>query len=110
LPCSANPLIPLAKELPAGAQWNRDRDPLAPRTGDSSPENGNLAPDKTTCEPPADCINCHRHGFFENFNCYEGDVEELESRLEAEREANAENEEAEQKDEAAPQSPLPPDA
>ena len=56
-----------------------------------------LAPEKSTCEPPADCINCRRRTFCENFEYYEDDVEELEQRLEAEREANeSEAEEQEQ--------------
>jgi hypothetical protein len=56
-----------------------------------------LAPEKSTCEPPADCISCRRRTFCENFEYYEDDVEELEERLEAEREANeSEAEEQEQ--------------
>ncbi|MGA8741752.1 MAG: hypothetical protein WB561_11265 [Terracidiphilus sp.] len=49
-----------------------------------------MALEKSTCEPPADCINCRRRAFCENFEYYEDDVEELEERLEAEREASEE--------------------
>jgi hypothetical protein len=48
----------------------------------------NLAPEKTTCEPPADCVNCRRRSFCQDFELWEDDVEELEERLELEREAN----------------------
>ena len=61
-----------------------------------------LAPEKVKCEPPADCINCSRRTFCEDFELYEDDVEELEQRLEAEREAMedaGEDTEAEQDDE-----------
>ena len=57
------------------------------------PIDGTLAAEKTTCEPPADCVNCRRRDFCENFDYYEDDVEELEERLEAEREANEEEQE-----------------
>ena len=50
----------------------------------------NLAPEKTTCEPPADCVNCRRRDFCQQFELWEDDVEELEERLELEREANEE--------------------
>ncbi|MGA9585191.1 MAG: hypothetical protein WBQ95_07675 [Terracidiphilus sp.] len=50
---------------------------------------GPLAPEKTTCEPPADCVHCHRRDFCEKFDYYEDDVEELEARLQAEQEAAA---------------------
>jgi hypothetical protein len=63
------------------------------------PIDGTLAPEKTTCEPPADCINCRRQGFCEQFEDWEGDVEELEERLEAEREANEEEEEESENEE-----------
>ena len=46
-----------------------------------------MAPEKSTCEPPADCINCRRQDFCKDFKYYEEDMEELEERLEAEREA-----------------------
>jgi hypothetical protein len=49
-----------------------------------------LAPEKSICEPPADCINCRRQDFCEDFEYYEDDVEELEERLQAEKEANSE--------------------
>jgi hypothetical protein len=56
-----------------------------------------LAAEKSTCEPPADCVNCRRRAFCENFEVWESDVEELEERLDAEREANeSEAEEQEQ--------------
>ena len=48
---------------------------------------GNMAPEKSTCEPPADCINCRRQDFCEKFEYYVDDMEELEERLDAEREA-----------------------
>ncbi len=61
------------------------------------PEGYTLSPEKSQCEPPADCINCRRRTFCENFEYYEDEVEELEERLEAEREANeSEAEEQEQ--------------
>ena len=60
-------------------------------------EGQTLAPEKSTCEPPADCLNCRRRTFCEDFEYYEDDVEELEQRLESEREANeSEAEEQEQ--------------
>jgi hypothetical protein len=46
---------------------------------------GNMAPEKSTCEPSADCINCRRQDFCEDFPYYIDDMEELEERLEAER-------------------------
>jgi hypothetical protein len=56
-----------------------------------------VAPEKATCEPPADCVKCRRRTFCEDFELWESDVEELEERLEAEREANeSEAEEQEQ--------------
>ena len=58
-----------------------------------------LAPEKTTCEPPADCVNCRRRTFCQEFELWETDVEELEERLEAEREADEEEEEEEEEDE-----------
>ncbi|HMG87498.1 MAG TPA: hypothetical protein VK574_17320 [Terracidiphilus sp.] len=45
-----------------------------------------LAPEKSTCEPPADCVNCHRRSFCGNFRFHKRKVKELEERLEAERE------------------------
>ena len=60
-------------------------------------EGQTLAPEKSTCEPPADCLTCRRRTFCEDFEFWESDVEELEQRLEAEREANqSEAEEQEQ--------------
>ena len=58
-----------------------------------------IAPEKTTCEPPADCVSCRRRDFCEDFDFWESDVEELEERLEAEREANEGSEEEEETDE-----------
>lgn len=58
---------------------------------------GNMAPEKSTCEPPADCVNCRRRDFCANFPRYKSKVEELEERLEAEREA-AEEETEKQKE------------
>ncbi len=55
-----------------------------------------LAPEKSTCEPPADCINCARRTFCKDFDYYEDKVEELEERLEAERAASEESDQAEQ--------------
>ncbi|MGA8086061.1 MAG: hypothetical protein WCA10_02070 [Terracidiphilus sp.] len=64
------------------------------------PDGHTLAPEKSTCEPPADCINWRRRDFCQNFEYYEDDVEELEERLEAERQANeSETEEQEQAEE-----------
>ena len=61
-----------------------------------------LAPEKSTCEPPADCVNCRRRTFCEDFEYYEDDVEELEARLQAEHEAveseTEEQEEAKEKE------------
>ncbi len=51
-----------------------------------------LAPEKSTCEPPADCVNCRRRNFCENFRFHKRKVEELEARLQAEQEANQESE------------------
>jgi hypothetical protein len=56
-----------------------------------------LAPEKSTCEPPADCVNCRRRTFCENFEYYEDEVEELEERQEAEREANESEPEEQEK-------------
>jgi hypothetical protein len=56
-----------------------------------------IGPEKSTCEPPADCVNCRRQDFCEDFEYYEEDVEELEARLEAERQA-AESETEAQED------------
>jgi hypothetical protein len=53
-----------------------------------------LAPEKSNCEPPADCINCRRRDFCENFEYYEDEVEEIENRLEAEREATKHEQES----------------
>ena len=60
-----------------------------------------LAPEKSTCEPPADCINCRRHTFCEDFLLYKRKAEKLEERLEAEREANEESDQAEQDNSAS---------
>jgi hypothetical protein len=48
---------------------------------------GILGPEKSACEPPADCINCSRRGFCENFPLHKRKVEELEALLHAEQEA-----------------------
>jgi hypothetical protein len=58
-----------------------------------------LAPEKSTCEPPADCVNCRRRDFCPDFRLYKRKVEELEARIEAEREANEEGSEEEKEDE-----------
>jgi hypothetical protein len=55
-----------------------------------------VAPEKSTCEPPADCVNCRRRTFCENFPLYKRKAERLEARLEAEREANEESDQVEQ--------------
>ncbi len=61
-----------------------------------------LAPEKSICEPPADCVNCRRRNFCPDFGLWESDVEELEERLEAEREANeSETEEQNETEEQA---------
>jgi len=49
-----------------------------------------LAPEKSTCEPPGDCVNCRRRDFCQDFEFWETDVEELEERLAAQREAEEE--------------------
>jgi hypothetical protein len=51
-----------------------------------------LAPEKSTCEPPDDCVNCQRRDFCKDFEFWESDVEELEERLQAEQEARQESE------------------
>jgi len=51
-----------------------------------------LAPEKSTCEPPSDCVNCNRCDFCKDFPFWRNDVEELEDRLEAEREAAEQSE------------------
>jgi hypothetical protein len=45
-----------------------------------------LAPEKSTCEPPADCIGCRRRTFCEDFPLYKRKAEKLEARLQAEQE------------------------
>ncbi len=47
-----------------------------------------LAPEKSTCEPPDDCVLCNRRDFCRDFELWKDDVAEIEDRLEAEREAN----------------------
>ncbi|WP_348262959.1 hypothetical protein P8935_00025 [Telmatobacter sp. DSM 110680] len=64
---------------------------------------GNLAPEKSTCEPPADCVNCRRRDFCANFPLYRSKVEKLEDRLEAEREAAEEEAEEQEEQEEQPQ-------
>jgi hypothetical protein len=49
---------------------------------------GTLAPEKITCEPPADCVHCGRRDFCEDFDDYEDEVEELEACLLAEKDAD----------------------
>ncbi len=56
------------------------------------PEGYTLAPPKFTCEPPADCINCRRRTFCEDFPLYKRKAEKLEARLQAEQEASHESE------------------
>jgi hypothetical protein len=61
------------------------------------PLDGTLAAEKTTCEPPADCINCRRRSFCEDFEIFEDAVEDLEARLQAEQAAaGSETEEQEE--------------
>ena len=48
---------------------------------------GNMAPEKSTCEPPVDCVNCRRRAFCEKFPLYKYKVEQLEDRLHAEQQA-----------------------
>jgi hypothetical protein len=49
-----------------------------------------LAPEESTCEPPVDCVNCNDRDYCKNFGLWKSDVEELEERLEEEREASEE--------------------
>ncbi len=63
------------------------------------PIEGTLAPEKTICEPPADCINCRRRSFCDDFDLYEDDVEKLEERLEAGEEEQEDVEEDSQDEE-----------
>src|SRR5579863_6807759 len=46
-----------------------------------------LAPEKSVCEPPADCLNCRRRDFCEKFEFDEDEVQQLEALLEQEKEA-----------------------
>ncbi|HEY2468558.1 MAG TPA: hypothetical protein VGI45_12075 [Terracidiphilus sp.] len=58
----------------------------------AEPEFGSLiAPEKTTCEPPADCVSCRRRDFCEAFGLYRSKVEDLEECLQAEQQAREEN-------------------
>jgi hypothetical protein len=61
-----------------------------------------LAPENTICEPPVDCINCHQREFCEDFEHHKKDAEELERRLQVEREFSKEGQEddSEQSNEA----------
>lgn len=55
-------------------------------------ENGNtVAPEKTTCEPPVDCVDCGRRNFCEAFSLYRSKVRDLEERLRAEQRAREQN-------------------
>lgn len=58
------------------------------------PDGEVLAPEKSICEPPADCLHCAKRDYCEDFDFWSDDVEELEARLEDE-----ENEEDDQDDE-----------
>lgn len=49
-----------------------------------------LAPEKSVCEPPADCINCRRRTFCQKFEFDEDEVQELEDRLQEEQEGEQE--------------------
>jgi hypothetical protein len=62
----------------------------APIDGSSCSENDEtLAPDKTTCEPPSDCLECRQRNSCDNFRLYKVEVERLEQRLESGQEAKA---------------------
>jgi hypothetical protein len=50
------------------------------------PEAIELAPEKSACEPPDDCVHCDSRDFCRDFGRWEDQVEELEERLEAEHE------------------------
>jgi hypothetical protein len=52
-----------------------------------------LAPERSSCEPPTDCVNCRRRSFCEDFPLYKRKAEKLRERLEAEREANSHEQE-----------------
>jgi hypothetical protein len=49
-----------------------------------------LAPEKTTCEPPADCVQCRRRAACSAFRLHRGRVEELEQLLVNEQKLRAE--------------------
>lgn len=55
-------------------------------------ENGTLvAPEKTTCEPPLDCLYCHRREFCPDFGLHRRKAKELLACLRAEEEAREQN-------------------
>jgi hypothetical protein len=60
-----------------------------------------LAPEKSVCEPPADCINCRRRDFCQKFEFDEDEVQELEDRLQEEQEGEQEAAEQEAAEEEA---------
>jgi hypothetical protein len=62
-----------------------------------------LAPEKSTCEPPADCINCRRRNFCGDFRLHKRKVEQLEERLQAEREATEKSEQNKENNDASSQ-------
>jgi hypothetical protein len=61
---------------------------------------GSLAPEKSVCEPPADCIDCRRRTFCQKFEFDEDEVQELEDRLQEEQEGEQEAAEQEAQESA----------
>lgn len=65
-------------------------------TGESAPSResipvGELAPEKTICEPPQDCLYCHRRDFCSDWGLHRSDAKELLVRLRAEEQAREAN-------------------
>jgi hypothetical protein len=65
-----------------------------PISDSSSIENESqiLAPAKTVCEPPADCVSCCRRDQCEDFELYEDEVEDLEAEQESEDDESEDDE------------------
>lgn len=85
-----------SKDAPTETVRELSPDPEHGDPADDSSVAADLAPEKTTCEPPKDCIGCPRRNYCEDFDYWESDVEELEERLE--REANEEEEEQDEQE------------
>jgi hypothetical protein len=56
-------------------------------------ESGNqgVAPEKKTCEPPLDCLYCHRRSFCADWGLHQGNAKELLARIRAEEKAREKN-------------------